>query len=48
MVPMSHRTAREYVYKIIEHDGDLIVGFGAGVGMAQVWRYRPPAAFVAA
>jgi hypothetical protein len=46
--PIARRTAREYVYRMIEHEGDLIVGFGASAGCAQVWRYRPPVAQEAA
>lgn len=34
----------EYVYRILEWRGDLIVGFGDDPGMAQLWRFRPAAA----
>ncbi len=31
----------EYVYRMIEYDGTLVVGFGDSPGMAKVWQYRP-------
>lgn len=36
--PMHPGGTSEYVYRLIEHEGDLIVGFGAGPGTGQVWR----------
>jgi hypothetical protein len=35
--PASH----EYVYRMIDHNGSLIVGFGGRAGCAQVWRFSP-------
>lgn len=31
----------DYVYRIVEWRGDLIVGFGDDPGSAQLWRFRP-------
>ncbi len=31
----------QYVYRLIEWRGDLIVGFGDDPGSAQLWRFRP-------
>ena len=41
--PMAtHHTVRmEYVYRMIEYAGALVVGFGDRPGIAQVWMYRP-------
>ncbi len=35
------RVNNEYVYRIVEWRGDLIVGFGNDPGSAQLWRFRP-------
>jgi hypothetical protein len=40
LTPMTIPTAREYIYRLTEFNGDLIAGFGASIGMAQVWRYQ--------
>jgi len=37
----SFPNKQEYVYRLLEYDGALIVGFGSGPGQAQVWRYTP-------
>ncbi len=37
--PLSNRWAAEYVYQFCEYEGDLIVGFGASQGCAQIWRF---------
>lgn len=39
--PLWKKSNREYVYRLLQHDQDLIVGMGASVGCAQVWRFRP-------
>ena len=39
--PMTYPSATEYPYRMCEHRGDLIAGFGASIGSAQVWRFRP-------
>lgn len=40
--PLSSRNSgHEYVYRMIEHEGDLVAGFGARPGCAQVWRFTP-------
>lgn len=41
--PLSNNRAAEYVYQFCEYEGDLIAGFGASRGCAQVWRFSPTA-----
>jgi hypothetical protein len=37
--PLTYRSAREYIYKMVRIGEDILVGFGASKGAGQVWRY---------
>lgn len=40
MSPNRHSPS-EYIYRLVELDGQLYAGFGDSTGMAQIWRYSP-------